>query len=264
MILSLVQTARADSCSRIIAQKIVRRSVVGISILLKLTLSSAHADDKAHDSNKKNQILSAPEIINAYVEEASLRFRIPSSWIWAVIKIESAGDISALSKKGAMGLMQIMPETWLMLRQQYHLGSDPFSAHDNILAGAGYLRDLYERYGDHGVFAAYNAGPGRYEDYLKGRKLLPAETINYTSKLKQWASSELAQGGYKLMNEHNLVSHSDLFIPSPFARSIHHERVDEAFKTIQGTDQKVIDLSALTPSSHGLFVRIADRSESGE
>ena len=97
--------------------------------------------------------MSAPEIINTYVEEASLRFHIPSSWIWAVMKIESAGDISALSKKGAMGLMQIMPETWLMLRQQYHLGSDPFSAHDNILAGAGYLRDLYERYGDHGVFA---------------------------------------------------------------------------------------------------------------
>jgi soluble lytic murein transglycosylase-like protein len=180
-------------------------------MLFILSLSSAYADDKTDERAKKDEFVGLNKTLKTYVEEASQRFLIPSSWIWAVMKIESAGDISALSEKGAMGLMQIMPETWQMLRQQYNLGSDPFSPRDNILAGAGYLRYLHERYGNPGVFAAYNAGPGRYEDYLKGRKLLPLETIDYTSKVNQWASLEMAQGGLGTIVEHNMATHSDIF-----------------------------------------------------
>jgi len=49
---------------------------------------------------------------------------------------KSFGAVHAISPKGAMGLMQIMPATWAGLRQRYRLGADPYDAHDNIIAGA--------------------------------------------------------------------------------------------------------------------------------
>jgi len=82
-----------------------------------------------------------------YVAEASLRFGIPEHWIRAVMRVESAGDLRAVSSAGAMGLMQIMPDTWAALRQRHRLGRDPFDHRDNILAGAAYLREMFDRYG---------------------------------------------------------------------------------------------------------------------
>ena len=53
-----------------------------------------------------------------------------------------------------MGLMQIMPKTWTELRARYGLGADPYDPHDNILAGAAYIRELHDRYGSPGFLAA--------------------------------------------------------------------------------------------------------------
>ena len=99
------------------------------------------------------------------------------------MQAESRGVVRAVSPKGAMGLMQIMPETWAGLRSRYGLGADPFDPHDNILAGAAYLRELHDRYGAPGFLAAYNAGPGRYEDHLATGRPLPAETRAYVAAL---------------------------------------------------------------------------------
>ena len=118
----------------------------------------------------------------AFVTEASQRFGIPEHWIRSVRRVESAGDVRALSSAGAMGLMQVMPVTWTELRTRYGLGRDPFDPRDNILAGTAYLREMYDRYGSPGFLAAYNAGPGRYEEYLAGRPL-PAETRAYLATL---------------------------------------------------------------------------------
>ena len=115
----------------------------------------------------------------AFVAEASQRFGIPAAWIRAVMHAESFGDVRAISPKGAIGLMQIMPETWAGLRQRYRLGADPYDAHDNIIAGAAYLRELHDRYGIPGFLAAYNAGPARWEDHLATGRPLPAETRAY-------------------------------------------------------------------------------------
>ncbi len=96
---------------------------------------------------------------------------------------ESFDDVRAISPKGAMGLMQIMPGTWAELRERYQLGADPYDAHDNIIAGAGFLRELHDRYGAPGFLAAYNAGPGRWEHYLATGRPLPAETRAYLARL---------------------------------------------------------------------------------
>jgi SLT domain-containing protein len=96
---------------------------------------------------------------------------------------ESDGQEQAVSSAGAMGLMQVMPDTYDDLRQRYPLGSDPFEPHDNIMAGAAYIREMYDRYGAPGFLAAYNAGPLRLDGYLDGSDSLPDETVNYVASI---------------------------------------------------------------------------------
>lgn len=119
-----------------------------------------------------------------HVAEASQRFGIPELWIWAVMRAESRGNSRAVSPAGAMGLMQIMPGTWAMLTERHRLGSDPFDVRANILGGTAYLRAMWDRYGDVSLMlAAYNAGPGRADDYANGRRRLPAETVSYVAQI---------------------------------------------------------------------------------
>ncbi len=121
--------------------------------------------------------------VTAAVAEASRRFGIPPEWILAVMRVESGGDAHAVSRAGAIGLMQIMPATYAELRRDLGLGADPFAVRDNVLAGTAYLRRMYDRYGSPGFLAAYNAGPGRWEAHLSGVRPLPAETIRYVERL---------------------------------------------------------------------------------
>ena len=119
-----------------------------------------------------------------HVAEAAQRFGIPPDWIWRVMRAESRGKPRAVSRAGAIGLMQIMPATWTMLSARYRLGSDPFDIRANIHGGAAYLRMMWDRYGDVKLMlAAYNAGPGRADDYVAGRRRLPAETIAYIAAI---------------------------------------------------------------------------------
>lgn len=119
-----------------------------------------------------------------HVAAAARRFGIPEAWIWAVMRVESRGNARAVSRAGAMGLMQIMPATWGSLRARYGLGPDPFDVRDNIMAGAAYLREMHDRYGNaSAMLAAYNAGPGRYDDFVSRGRPLPAETVGYLARL---------------------------------------------------------------------------------
>ena len=120
----------------------------------------------------------------AHIAEASQRFGIPEHWIRAVLRAESAGDVRAISSAGAMGLMQVMPDTWAGLRVRHGLGRDPYDPRDNIMAGTAYLREMFDRYGNVGaMLAAYNAGPGRYDEHLATGRALPAETRAYVAAL---------------------------------------------------------------------------------
>jgi hypothetical protein len=118
------------------------------------------------------------------IADAAQRFGIPAHWIAAVLDAESAGDPRAVSEAGAMGLMQVMPDTWAELRTRHRLGNDPFDVRDNIMAGTAYLREMFDRYGNVGaMLAAYNAGPGRYDEYRATGRPLPAETRAYVAAL---------------------------------------------------------------------------------
>ena len=79
--------------------------------------------------------------------------------------------------------MQLMPRTWLEMRAAHGLGTDPHDPRDNILAGAAYLRLMYDRFGYPGLFAAYNAGPARYAAHLRDGRDLPGETRTYVARI---------------------------------------------------------------------------------
>ncbi len=118
-----------------------------------------------------------------YISEASQRFDVPERWIREVMRVESSGKVMDTSQAGAMGLMQVMPVTYDELRARYDLGEDPYDPHDNLIAGTAYLRQMYDVYGFPGFLAAYNAGPGRLDDYLTRNRPLPDETRNYVRKI---------------------------------------------------------------------------------
>ncbi|WP_347341494.1 lytic transglycosylase domain-containing protein [Bradyrhizobium pachyrhizi] len=153
------------------------------SLLLALTASDTTALAQ-NGSAALPAICRTNHTLPAFIEEASRRFAIPARWICSVLSIETAGDMHARSPKGAMGLMQIMPATWAELRQRYDLGSDPYDPRDNILAGTAYLRELLDRYGSRGAFAAYNAGPTRYEEISR-------EPLCQTRREHTWQSLQI-------------------------------------------------------------------------
>ena len=134
-----------------------------------------------------------------YVVEASQRFDVPQSWIRNVMHTESGGQLYingqlVTSPVGAMGLMQLMPETYQELEGEYGLGDDPYSPHDNIMAGAAYLREMYDLFGSPGFLAAYNAGPQRLNEYLTDGRPLPDETTHYVAMIQPYIQGDMPQG----------------------------------------------------------------------
>jgi soluble lytic murein transglycosylase-like protein len=128
-----------------------------------------------------------------FIAEASARFTVPATWTRAIILIESAGDEHAISPRGAMGLMQLMPGTWVELSVRYELGLDPFDPRDDIMAGAAYVRELRDRFGSAGFLAAYHAGPTRYEQHLTTGQPLPPETTAYVAAVAPLLGNEQAE-----------------------------------------------------------------------
>ena len=152
----------------------------------------------------------------AEIHDASRRFDIPEEWIRAVMHVESGGQTHwkggqpITSHAGAMGLMQVMPGTYDELRYAHGLGPDAYEPRDNILAGAAYIREMYDLYGYPGFLGAYNAGPERYRQYVEEGRPLPRETERYmdiiapqiagimpgkggTDRMTQYAAAQIQQ-----------------------------------------------------------------------
>jgi soluble lytic murein transglycosylase-like protein len=192
------------------------------------------------------------------IAEAAQRFAIPAGWIRAIMRVESRGDRRVVSIKGAMGLMQLMPETWAALRARYGLGRDPFDPHDNILAGAAFLREMHDRYGSPGFLAAYNAGPGRYEDYRDRRRPLPPETVAYVALVPFVGDGAIDGPVLVAASDPSSWTQAPLFI----TRSASAEPADRATSKQLSSDAPTVvavrDLSAIAPQSDGLFVAVSE------
>lgn len=127
----------------------------------------------------------------ALVKEAAERHRMNPDLIRAVIQTESGWNAGAVSRKGAVGLMQLIPTT----AQRFGV-KDMFSPKQNVDAGVRYLKSLLERYGGNLelALAAYNAGEGAV-DRARG---VPSfrETRNYVQRVQSLFGSGRFDGAY--------------------------------------------------------------------
>ncbi len=111
----------------------------------------------ASSSPSSFQSVSFDELIEEYAE----KYGMDAKLVRKLVQVESGFNPSAVSPRGAMGLMQLMPETCKDLGVQ-----DPFDVRENLDGGVRYLKGLLERFGDLQLaLAAYNAGPGRVKEY---------------------------------------------------------------------------------------------------
>lgn len=157
-------------------------AVAATAMVVTLT-SRASASEKPAQIRSASARSAAVDQWSGLLAEAAVRTGLPAIWLRDLMRAESNGNALAVSPKGAIGLMQLMPATYAMLRIPLGLGADPFAPRDNVLAGATYLRLLADRYGWPGALAAYNSGPGRLDALLTHGRALPAETIAYVWRL---------------------------------------------------------------------------------
>jgi soluble lytic murein transglycosylase-like protein len=140
-------------------------------VMLLLAALPALADIYMYDSNH----------YDALIDEASRQYDLSFSLIKAIIRAESAFNPKAVSSKGALGLMQIMPENLEFLKV-----NDPFNPKQNIMGGSRYFKSLLERFEGKVplALAAYNAGPATVETY---RDVPPyQETKEYVQRVMKF------------------------------------------------------------------------------
>ncbi len=177
------------------------------------------------------------------------------------MQVESGGNARALSPKGAIGLMQIMPEAYTTLRQTYALGTDPYEPRDNIMAGAAYMREMLDLYGTSGFLAAYNAGPARYDEHLATGEPLPEETQIYLSRLAPLLSGARDDDTFETANYSDWMTAS-LFIGdrtmsnsatiSQNLGGFSNAHTHASQRPLAPDENATI--SALAPQSDGLFI----------
>ena len=203
------------------------------------SISVVYADAQAQSAPMTTTNLADPYA--ADIAEASRRFGVPERWIRAVMRVESGGRVRAVSPKGAIGLMQIMPDTWAGLRLRYRLGRNP----RDILVGAAYLREMHDRYGAAGFLAAYNAGPGRYAEYLATGRPLPAETLAYVAALAPLVGGDPVNRGVVIAAGPAAWTSAPLFagLVDRSTSSAYRPQSDDRSRARQ-----VTDLSGLEPS----------------
>jgi len=223
-------------------------------LLLSGLILAAPATSPASAQQAPAERPSRNDPYGAYIAEAAQRFGVPEAWIRAVMRVESAGDVRAISSAGAMGLMQVMPATWSELRVRHRLGANPYDPRDNILAGTAYLREMHDRYGSPGFLAAYSAGPGRYEKYLAGRPL-PAETRAYVATLAPLVGGGDLTGPVMVAAADPLAwTRSPLFVaPSGRSETVAPVQRETASEDSSATDP-ARDQGAIAPRTDGLFV----------
>ena len=243
-------------------------AALSASVMVALPASTVCAEPSAHRERPAHtgSVISSADPWSAYIREAARRFVISERLLRAVMHVESVGDVHAVSSKGAMGLMQIMPATWDELRIKYRLGDDPYQPRDNIFAGAAYLREMLDRFGRNGFLAAYNAGPGRYEEHLLTGRPLPRETIDYVRKL-----AALINGSVPIpMRARQGAGRASALEAAIFAQVVKTRKssapqgereanvpVDTVFTAIRSAsvrahvDKAVTDLTALVPQPDG-------------
>ncbi|WP_027515714.1 lytic transglycosylase domain-containing protein [Bradyrhizobium sp. WSM1417] len=240
-----------------------RAAACFLGILLTFAAPSAgraEAESRAQAARSPNLL---PRVAYAaFVTEASHRFAIPERWIRAVMQAESGGNAHSISPRGAIGLMQIMPATWVDLSVRYDLGIDPFDPHDNIMAGAAYLREMLDRFGSEGFLAAYNAGPKRYEEHLATGRPLPDETQIYIARLAPVTGIEQRNSGGSAARRFAAWQQAPVLVQRSESLSADGNSASGVRTMNSSKAAPKAGTTALVPRATGLFVRRSDEVRS--
>lgn len=247
---SAIKNARAKSKLSRKTPDVCRGLALAMACLLSVPALSEPAQTAVVNAN-----IDYGSIVSAAAE----RFAIPAAWIRAVIDVESHGDPRALSPKGAIGLMQIMPKTYEELRSRYALGADPYDPQDNIMAGAAYLRELHDRFGVTGFLAAYNAGPDRYRDHLTHDRPLPLETQAYIAQLALKLAGTLPNGDTFNIREHGEWRSASLFAARAERKPADAPNTKALTSASRGDSSLVPKAQSLTPPRGQLFIPLSGR-----
>ncbi len=186
-------------------------------------------------------VLTTADHFAVFIAEAAERFDIPETWIRAVMRAESCGEMRAISPKG-MGLMQIMPETWPRLRVRCGLGTDP----------------------ECGATTSYNAGPTRYDDHLTTGRPLPVETRAYVADVGPLIGVGGAVG--TLEATMLVAATARAWTEAPLFPVQPDNNIQTSKPSSDGSVGQpspvttTADLQHLSPSSNGLFVSISQRT----
>ena len=168
-------------------------------ILLWICSVSVYADTKVTDAYGKTSYTPALSSIHAIVHEAADLYRLDPLLVKTVISVESDFNPRVVSKKGAKGLMQLMPNTAKNMGVE-----DIFDPRENIYGGCKYLRSLINRYRGNLTLAlaAYNAGPSAVARH--GGIPPYRETINYVNTImKRYRGYGIKRGIKSYRDKHN-------------------------------------------------------------
>ena len=154
-------------------------------LLLNLSNSSSLIDSQVSKIKQPEPVISVPgsHNIENVIDEASKKYKVDSELIRSVIRAESDFNPDCTSSKGAMGLMQLMPETAKDLGVKR-----PYDISENVMGGTNYLKTLLDRYEGNTdlALAAYNWGMGNLE---RNPENLPRETRDYVAKINKFLNS---------------------------------------------------------------------------
>ncbi len=195
----LRKSSRNDGSAKMKYKTALRRSIVILSILI-LSVAIGFVFqlvcDKIDETNH-------PREYSEYVEKYSAEYGVPEYIIYSVIKVESGFDSSAKSSAGAIGLMQLMPDTFKGLvaeMKETYQADLIYGPETNIRYGTYYLSKLYLKYQKWDtVYAAYNAGETKVDEWLddgefsedgKALQSIPySETEKYVAKINKAAET---------------------------------------------------------------------------
>jgi len=243
----------AGKCRKPSLMRHRRNSLIAFGVAIALVVTSMSSCAQSTATSPISHVELATRFA-PFVAEASRRYGIPAAWIRAVMQAESVGDVHATSPVGAMGLMQIMPDTWTELRRRYHLGDDPYDPHDNIMAGVAYLQELRDRYGSPGFLAAYNAGPARWEDHLATGRPLPAETRAYLTRLAPIVGATTTVDAALSLSIARSSTAASLFAGDASSLSADKTTAPRRQHDDKPNGRSAQDWTGLVPTSSGLFV----------
>jgi soluble lytic murein transglycosylase-like protein len=183
------RSARADVFAYTDEQGIEHFSNVPSDVRYRLLISSSPQESAGRTPAKGQNWLSKSAAYDTMIEHAAQASTVHAALIRAVIVVESGFNPRAISKRGAIGLMQLRPET----ARRYGV-SDIYDPGENIRAGARYLSDLMALFGSNTelALAAYNAGEGAVARY--GGHIPPfKETLAYVPSVLRIYHALIAQ-----------------------------------------------------------------------